>query len=43
MPERPFDPTAECRDKIVKRMLATPPQKHAPKKGDAPKGAPKPR
>ena len=29
--ERP-DPTAERRDEVVKRMLATPPQKHTPKK-----------
>lgn len=36
------DPTAECRDKIVKRMLATPPQPHKPKekKGRDPKAAP---
>jgi hypothetical protein len=34
------DPTAECRDKIVKRMLATPPQPHK-KKGREPKPAPK--
>lgn len=35
------DPTADRRDEVVKRMLATPPQKRAPKKGDAPKDAPK--
>jgi hypothetical protein len=37
------DPTAERRDEVVKRMLATPPQKHAPKekRGRDPKAAPK--
>ena len=35
------DPTAECRDKIVKRMLATPPQPHTKKKGREPKAEPK--
>lgn len=35
------DPTAERRDEIVKRMLATPPKKHTPKKGADPKADPK--
>ena len=36
------DPTAERRDEVVKRMLATPPQKHTPKKkGADPKADPK--
>jgi len=43
MDTKPPDPTAECRDKIVKRMLATPPQPRKPKKGREPKPAPKPR
>lgn len=39
MPEK-SDPTAERRDEIVKRMLATPPVKHKPKKeGREPKPA----
>lgn len=29
------------RDEVVKRMLATPPQPHKPKKGREPKPAPK--
>lgn len=35
------DPTAERRDEVVKRMLATPPQKHdlQQKKGREPKPA----
>ncbi|MDP3406023.1 MAG: hypothetical protein Q8S03_15140 [Brevundimonas sp.] len=41
MSDKP-DPTAERRDEVVKRMLATPPVKHAPKKeGREPKPAPK--
>ena len=36
------DPTAERRDEVVKRMLATPPQPHTPKKkGTDPKAGPK--
>ncbi|WP_284223691.1 hypothetical protein [Brevundimonas denitrificans] len=35
------DPTAERRDEVVKRMLATPPQPHKPKRGREPKPAPK--
>jgi len=41
MDEKP-DPTAERRDEVVKRMLATPPKKHEPKKeGADPKADPK--
>lgn len=39
MAEKP-DPTAERRDEVLKRMLATPPQPHK-KKGREPKPAPK--
>tara|TARA_R110000787_G_scaffold114095_1_gene223681 strand:+ start:1046 stop:1189 length:144 start_codon:yes stop_codon:yes gene_type:complete len=36
------DPTAERRDEVVRRMLATPPHPHKPKKkGRDPKAAPK--
>ncbi|WP_256435875.1 hypothetical protein [Brevundimonas sp. AJA228-03] len=41
MPEK-SDPTAERRDEVVKRMLATPPAPRKPKKeGREPKLAPK--
>ena len=33
--------TARRRDEVIKRMLATPPQPRAPKKGREPKPAPK--
>jgi hypothetical protein len=36
------DPAADRRDEVVKRMLATPPKPHKPKKeGREPKPAPK--
>lgn len=41
MENRHSDPTAERRDEVVRRMLATPPVKHKPKKEERePKPAP---